>query len=337
VSLPDRILSPMVTLRADPWTPDFGMGFEAAVDETPSLVSPFVESEDWSAPRSPTPSAPGPVCFVDGVRRVELRLIADDGGRRAPGLFGSFAVGAVRCDGRASFGAHKVGRALVLGGGIGSDRVLVPAGAAELDFEPVTRPGSEPEQPLWGLQQRMRDAEGNLAARLAAEQGDLVIVDGPLTFFDPTSAPVIGMAKQFARNYLAPEHDALLAHLEPGQRTPLFGLGDDEQPVRRFAWYTRLTPLRVPWHDHAAIVRCEVQAGVGLGGAAELADRVSAMLPAFAGRRGDPRAPQNLAPVGGLEAWLRHRMGHPGKIRRALTAWLSAAARRQSTRGGVAS
>jgi len=52
--------------------------------------------------------------------------------------------------------------------------------------------------------------------------------------------------------------------------------------------------------------------------AVDLADLVASALPRFAGRPSDPRAPQNLAPVGGLEAWLRHRLGHAGIIRRAL-------------------
>jgi hypothetical protein len=47
------------------------------------------------------------------------------------------------------------------------------------------------------------------------------------------------------------------------------------------------------------------------------------LLPSFAGRASDPRTPQNLTPVAGLEAWLRHRMGHPGIVRRALLTWLS--------------
>jgi hypothetical protein len=67
-------------------------------------------------------------------------------------------------------------------------------------------------------------------------------------------------------------------------------------------------------------VRCEVRAGIGLDAAVALADRVSALLPAFSGRPSDPRYPQNLAPVAALESWLQHRMGHRGLIRRALMA-----------------
>jgi hypothetical protein len=54
-----------------------------------------------------------------------------------------------------------------------------------------------------------------------------------------------------------------------------------------------------------------------------IADRVTALLPGFAGRASDPRTPQNLVPVAGLETWLRHRIGDSRLIRRALLEWLA--------------
>jgi hypothetical protein len=313
----------MLALRADPWTPDHGMGFEVRLDETPARADPTVETEDWSRPLAPGPAERGTLWFVDGVRRVELRLIADDDGRRAPGLFGSFAVGAVRCDGRAVFADHAIGRSVVLAGGLRPSRVEVEIGADRLAYEPATEPGSDPDVPVFGLQKAMQAAEAALAARTAAEGDGLVLTDGRLGFLDPTASPVVGVVKRLVRAYLDPEHDALLPRLAPGERTPLFGLVYEGQPLERYAWYTRLVPTRPAWHDHAGLVRCEVRAGVGVDEARSLADRVSALLPAFAGRPTDPRFPQNLAPVGGLEAWLQHRMGHRGLIRRALTAWLT--------------
>lgn len=315
----------MLVLRSDPWMPDHGMGFEAAIDEAPAQADPFVESADWTAPRTAAPGRGESVWFVDGVRRVELRLLADQDGRRAPGLFGSYAVGAVRCAERAGFADQAVARAIVLAGGLRPERVQVEVGSERIAYEPSSEPGSDPDRPLWGLQRLMRRAEGSLAAKAAAEEGGMVLVDGPLTFSDPTERPVVGVVKRFVRAYLEPEQGALLPRIAPGQRTPLFGLGQDErQPVDRYAWYTRLVPWRPPWHEYAGMVRCEVRAGVGLEGAVSLADRVSALLPRFAGRPTDPRFPQNLAPVAALEAWLQHRMGHRGLIRRALSAWLVA-------------
>jgi len=301
------------------------MGFEARLGEVPARADPEVETADWSYPvRAPEPG-PGVTWFVDGVRRIELRVLAEEDGARVHGLFGSWAVGAVRSEGRATFAEHEVGRQIVLGGGLRASRVEIEAGRHRLVFEPRTEAGTDPDSPLLGLQEAMRRAEAAIAARIAASSGRLVLVDGPLkTLRDETTSPIVGVVKRFVRAYLDPEHDALLVRLAPGERTPLFGLAYEGDPVERYAWYTRLVPSRAAWHDHAGLVRCEVRAGVGLERARELADRVSAMLPRFAGRASDPRYPQNLAPVGGLEGWLTHRMGHRGLIRRALTARLSA-------------
>ncbi len=56
----------------------------------------------------------------------------------------------------------------------------------------------------------------------------------------------------------------------------------------------------------------------------ELADATAQTLPRFAGRPGvDPRAPQNLTPVGALEARLRHRLGSSSFLSRSLQAHLA--------------
>ena len=170
----------------------------------------------------------------------------------------------------------------------------------------------------------MREQEEAVAAALLFRGAELVLVDGPLRLgTDSTSpSPLVGLIKRFARRYLDPEQEELLGRLGPGERTPLFGLMDQEAELRGYSWYTRIAPVRPPWHDHAGIVRCETRAGVRLEGAVRLADRVTMLLPRYAGRPSDPRTPQNLAPVAGLETWLRHRMGDRAMVRRALVAWL---------------
>jgi hypothetical protein len=318
----------MVVLRADPWSPEYGMGFQAAMEEKPLAADPFVETTDWSAPCSPMPGEAGPMWFVDGVRRVEMRLIAeDDEGRRAAGLFGCFAVGAVRCDGQASFVAEPiVERVVVAGAGIMPERIDLRVAGTAFSFMPATSGGSDPDAPLLELQRLMQQAEASYAREAAEHDRRVVVVDGRLNLLTPTRANVVGMVKRFVRHYLEPEQGALLPRLGPGQRTPLFALGAERTPVDRYAWYTRLVPLRPAWHDQAGIVRCEVRAGLGVVEAVRLADTVTAALPAFAGRRADPRAPQNLAPVGALEDWLRHRMGNARLVRRSLQEWLVARA-----------
>ena len=322
-SAPAGILRRMVVLRADPWAPDYGMGFQARLDEPCPLADVAVETNDWTRPIAPRPVPSAYVVFVDGVRRAELRLVATDGTVRAPGLFGSFAVGAVRCDGRASFGQHLVQRRLVVGGGLTPDAAEVPCGRATLRFGPVAVAGLEPDAPLDHLQRAMRQAENTLAADLVAGGASLVVQDGPLRLGDAVDGPVVGAIKRFVRRYLEPAEDRLLGRLRAGERTPVFALLDAERATRGYSWYTRVAELRGPWHDHAGVLRCEVRASLGLAAAVSMADRVSALLPAFAGRGSDPRTPQNLVPVAGLETWLRHRMGDARLIRRALLTWLS--------------
>ncbi len=317
----------MVTLRADPWSPDYGGDVEAALaarEGTEIQVDPTIETADWTRAIAPGAGPSGPLLFVDGVRRVEMRVLAEDAGRRAWGLAGSYAVGAVRSHGRAMFERAIVGRILVLGGAIPAPDLAVDAGAAgPVVYRAIAVPGDDPEAPLQVLQNEMREAEGRLAAELAPT--GLVLADGPLHYPHGPDAAVVGIAKRMVTTYLVDEPAALLPRLAPGERTPLFALG--RQILDRFAWYQRLIVLREPWHELSGIVRCEVRMAIGIGRARELADRVALELPRFAGRPGiDPRAPQNLTPVGALEMELRRRLGHPDLLRRALQSELHRAA-----------
>lgn len=314
----------MLQLRADPWDPGYGMGFDAPEpDEGDTLADATVEEPgSWAPVRSASPPPEGCVVFVDGVRRIELRVVARDGDRRAQGLFGSYAIGCARVNGTATFGEHEVSRHVILGGGLSPEAATIPCGRNPVGYEPCSVDGADPDLPLRALQRLMREAEGRLAQGIARDAGCIVLADGRLTFFNPTAAPVVGVVKRFSKHYLPPENEAVLAVLAPAERTPLFVLAKPGDDVARYCWYTRLQPLRGPWHDHAGIVRCEVGAQVGLDVARALADRVTAMLPRFAGRATDPRAPQNLMPVGALEQRLRRHMGDERLIRRALTIWL---------------
>jgi hypothetical protein len=318
------MLGSMVTMWADPWSPDFGMGFEAPSEDTPlPRVEPDVETGDWTRARPGGGPAPAELWFVDGVRRVEVRVLADDDGRRISGLFGSYAVGAVRCDGTARFDEHRVRRAVVLGGGVLPERVDVPCGPAVLSFDPIADERSDPNGPLERLQELMRREEESIASHALARGAPLVLADGPLRLNEPGQWPTVGVVKRFVRRYLDPDRECLLAQLRPGERTPVFGIADVAGTVRGFSWYARIAGLRPAWHDHAGLVRCEVRAGPGVAAAVELADGVTAALPRFAGRAADPRTPQNLAPVAGLESWLRHRMGDRAMIHRALVMMLA--------------
>jgi hypothetical protein len=313
----------MLVLRADPWLPEYGMGFDVGDDAEPPTVDAAIETDDWTAPRIPWDTAVSDVVtFVDGVRRAEVRLLADQDGQRGFGLFGTYAVGTVRCDGQAAFGDSEVGRVVALGSGLAPDRVTIRYGNARLEFAPVSDPREEPQAPLLALQDCMRRTETEIARNVAVAGDGLVLCDGPIGFLDRTPSPLIGVIKRFSRPYLDAEREALLPRLSPGERTPIFGIEDRAGRMRLFSWYVRIAAVRPPWHGYAGLVRCEVSATLSRGTAIDLADQVATFLPRYAGHPSDPRAPQNLAPIGGLETWLRHRMGDPMLVRRALLSYL---------------
>ncbi len=110
--------------------------------------------------------------------------------------------------------------------------------------------------------------------------------------------------------------------LAPAQRTSLFRKRADI-----YAAYLRLAPpsgIAGPW---SGIVRIELPASTGLREAARVADRVAATLPRYAGvAHVDPRAPQNLQPIGALEAHLRHLLADAGLAARAVRAAVAALA-----------
>ena len=155
-------------------------------------------------------------------------------------------------------------------------------------------------------------AEGALATSLAADR--CVFADGPLHELGPHE--VVGVVKSHRVTYLEPARNAVIAALGAGQRTPLFAIKD----YGRYSWYVRLAPID-GGHAWSGIVRCEASAHLPLAAVRTIADRAAAVLPLVASQAHlDPRAPQNLVPIGALERELRHRMGDPGLVYRALRA-----------------
>jgi hypothetical protein len=205
-----------------------------------------------------------------------------------------------------------------VGGGLPATALEVRLGAGGLRFEGRSVVGSAPADPVQGLQNAMREAEARLAqATLTGGAAELVVLDGPLTYF--AGGPAVGMVKRQARTYLDAERAQVLPKLATGERTPIFRLG--EQRLERWSWYLRLAPRRAVDGAMTDIVRLEVAASDGLNAARRLADLCGAVLPRFAPRPArDPRAPQNLFPISALEGALRHRLGDAALVRRALEA-----------------
>ena len=307
-------------LRIDPWDPEYGGSVEIEPDlGPPSGLDLQVEVTGAWTPIAAPVAGKLPCCaFVDGVRRIDARLFAEEGPVEAPALAGSWAVGCAWSTRPPRIGEIRVGREIVVGGGLDPQSMLVTIGAQTLSFTGRSVPGITPLDPIQGLQNAMRASEASIAeATLASGKAQLVVSDGPLTYF--ATGPAIGMVKRQSRSYLDAERAPLLGALQTGERTPIFKLG--EQRLERFSWYLRLAPRRPIDGAMAGVVRLEVAAHDGLPAAQQLADLAGAALPRFSPMPGrDPRAPQNLFPISALESVLRHRLGDAALMRRALEA-----------------
>jgi hypothetical protein len=315
-------------LRVDPWDPEYGASVELdeALEPAAGLDLTIDVAGAWTPIGANVPSGVPCCAFVDGVRRIDVRLFAEEGDVSAPGLAGSWAAGCARSSRPPSIGEIRVGRVVVTGGGLMPPRLEPRIGQGTIYFEPGSVPGVAPLDPLRALQNAMRDAEAGLAREvLASGEAELVIADGPLSY--AMSGPIVGLVKRQSRAYLDAERAKVIPQLRAGERTPLFKLGG--QRLERFSWYLRLAEPRVIDGTMAGVVRLEVGAEMGLDAARALADTAAGILPLFASEPGhDARAPQNLYPVGALELHLRHRLGDPQLISRALEAHLFAEAAR---------
>jgi len=309
-----------VKFSVDPWDPSYGTSTDLdPVDASKADVDCDVEvpAAQW-APR-PAGQAAGAaerLVFIDGVRRVEAHVWIDaDDGAAHHGICASYAAGAVRCASAsgtrpaAVCGPFIVRRGLFTTHG-GAGTIGTRAG----EFTVRLAAAATAEGLALAVQQRMAEAEIEAAeAACAGGDVDAVVVDGPLRGRQHLSGAV-GYVKSHHVTYLPPELNAVVARLAPGDRTPLFVLGTDWS---RLSWYLRLAAVAgSPW---SGVVRAECSANLALPDAAALADAVTAALPRFASApHKDSRAPQNLYPIAGLERELRHRLGDPQVIYRAL-------------------
>ena len=335
-------------VRLDGWDVDYGAQVQgdftrqAALDESINLA---VErpGTGWT-PIGPTSvDVSRSLVFIDGVRRLDARLLVRRGDTMCYGAFGSVGVGAVVAEAGqpARYDAVRVGRHLIFGSGEMPD---APVFLHSLAYEPLSTPDPDPRAPLDALQLAMRQLEASLASDIARNDSQvlctgstpspLVICDGPLQELT-NAAPgqyefrrhraecrrptdIIGLIKRVFKLYLPHTHQPVLRVLRLGQRTPVFAIASDG-PRARYSWFLRLSVPTAVESDLTGLVRLEVAAASGLEAAVRVADETAARLPAFVPSRArDPRSPQNLLPIGALEQHLRHQLGDPRLIRRRL-------------------
>jgi len=312
-----------VRLRIDPWAADYD-GAQGLLDgdEAAAAVDAGVETAAWQALRPAARNGPPPALhFVDGVRRIDCRFVAEAGDRSSPGLFGSFAVGVAHSAATARITHDVVCRVAAGAMGIDVPALELRIGRATVRYEPEPAADDTPDAPLRALQNAMRRAEAEVAQAHAAGV-EAVFVDGPLAAALPRG-PFVGYVKRLLRSYLDPGRQALLEKLQAGERTPLFLVRG--APLDRLSWYQRIGSGRAIDTEMHGVVRCECAAVLGVPAVRALADLAARELPRFGSDSlRDARAPQNLFPIGALETHLRRRLGDPLLLRRALEAQIAA-------------
>lgn len=299
------------------WDPAYGNPATFEIDSSGDTKQ--VEPGSGHVPAA-VPS-PVPVAFIDGRRRAELSLWAEDSstGTRVPGLAGAYGVGAVtiRPNGPATFSGVRVGRLAVWGGGHVGD-IVSPS---RYRWASDSTSADDPDQLLAHLQERMRQAEGELALD-AADAGWNVVLDGPLNRIRSLHGFVAGYIKSHHRQILPTEAHVAVPALGVGDRTRLFAVSND-----RYTCYTRVGrpgPGGSPW---SGIARLEFAAAAGIDEVGSRASHLAATLPRYAGvAHRDPRAPVNLAPVKNLEEHLSRCMGRVEYATRAARAAVMAGA-----------
>lgn len=288
------------------WAAEYGPSSEGVMDEAVQQPRLDVELDpsEWRPLPADVPPADD-IGFIDGVRRVDANVwIEQPGDLPSLGLCAVYAAGAVRTNGRAEVVDVRVERGLFTAAH-GAENIVTRHGT----YTVVPAEGESPEDLWLDIQSSMGRLEGEIARGLDAP---LVVVDGPLSH-GRHPAGVVGYVKRQHTHYLPPELRSLLVGLPVARRTPLFLIGGR---TNRYSWYLRLAASAGP---SGGLVRCEFDADGPVSEAVSRADRVTATLPRFASEpHKDPRAPQNLYPIAGLERRLRRRLGDPRLMERAL-------------------
>jgi hypothetical protein len=299
----------------DTWDPAYSRPVpEDPAKDSTANVDPEVEvpAAGWG-PRDPagTARAPDVVLFVDGVLRNEARgWLVDEEGNSHPALAASYAAGVVRCDlagGVAEAVEVRVDRAVLT-----PAPVVTAVGSGPSRYRAHQVPASDHQQldgRLRGLMSALEVAVAE-SARSSTMDGDLLVADGRLR--GRRALPrTIGYVKTQGTRYLPVELVRVVTGLPPGTRTPIFRLST------LYSWYLRLPgPTRGPW---AGIVRIECSGELTTQDAIALADLSTVTLPRFASSPyKDPRAPQNLVPIAGLERRLRGLLGDARLLHRTL-------------------
>lgn len=331
--------------RIDPWGLDYELPIGLGQEDSSSLpaIDTDIETSDWTIPPKAVqePSLPDRLIFIDGRRRLDTRFVGRNGNEPTYGAFATLAIGAVvvdRTTQTAEIQAVRLERLIAFSSQPKDSLPIetpIPCpigGAGELVYRshPLDpRKVNKPSTPMELVQEAMRVAEVELALEFNPQPDTLVIQDGNL-FKHSRRGTMLGYIKTMQKIYLPDNHSSLLWNLAPGERTPIFELGKKNDDGHRYSWYLRsgspdLAPDRLGYHALHGLVRLELYADrVSLNKAIEIANQTTCLIPHYSSHPNrDPRAPQNLTPIGALEQELGRRMGDRTIISRRIQMFLA--------------
>jgi uncharacterized protein len=319
-----------IPVYVEAWDPSYGASAQLEEDADSASQATIVEDGGRLSVHRGVHAPPDlTIAFVDGIRRTEgfLSFSDPDTGDLVRGIAGAYGVGAAMFrPGRSGEYDHLMTQRLAVA--CAGHAVEVGPVAGGWNWISASTQDAAVEKAEAVIHEQMRQGETTLARDLGAT-GALTVVDGNLNYVRSIEGSFIGCVKTHRRIYLQRDDRERVARLGAGERTSLFTVRQD-----CYACYLRLAPRgphHAPWHG---IVRIEVPQAIGRAAAIRLADLAAGTLPRFAGVEGrDPRAPQNLRPIGALERRLRQMLGPAESAMRALR---SAVAAHHPTAGGNA-
>jgi hypothetical protein len=330
-------------IRLEPWN----IGYDAPVSINPEEIptSDKVNTEfefsnsEWQPIRSAiAPELPNQILFIDGRLRIDANFLGRRDDEILYGAFATISVGAVLVDRsikKAKCVATEVTRIIALGGNLTPPVTEIPcpvSGRGDLKYDRcLTNETNQPDTPSQIVQTAMLEEESRIANALSLNKeiitgNALIVRDGPLLYYQ-TPYETIGYVKTMGKAYLKGDNAKVLRSLKVGERTPIFRISNSNGS--KLSWYLRsgsqdLNYKKLGYHDLHGIIRIDLDGGLGLVRAKEIADQSTYLIPQYASHpTRDPRAPQNLTPVGALEKELGRRMGSRELIARRLRNFLA--------------
>lgn len=298
-------------LQVETWDPSYGTSVEVSstdrASESVELNEEFDISE-WEPIKPTSVKKPETVFFIDGIRRYDANVWLQIDSKNYRGVCASIAAGAVRCDqNEALFENIRIERALYTSAEVTKNIELSRLGQS---YEIRPTKDDSIETITLSIQNHLARLENLVSDSYKKEK--LVIYDGPLN--QRLTPGGVGLIKTQHIQYLPDDLLGVINRLKVGERTPYFKI---TSKISRWSSYVRLSESG---NASNSIVRIELpdleQSGNKIK---KMFDLVSQILPKYASEAfKEPRAPQNLYPIAGLERKMRSMLGDREILERGL-------------------